>query len=54
MLLYAVGDFVTGTGQRIEGIGVIPDEEIPIDPARLAAGFDAETAAIAWIGGSTK
>ncbi len=54
VLLYAVGDFVTGTGQRIEGIGVIPDEEIPIDPARLAAGFDAETAAIAWIGGSTK
>jgi carboxyl-terminal processing protease len=49
VLLYAVGDFVTGAGQRIEGVGVLPDEDVPLDPLRLAAGFDAETAAMVWM-----
>lgn len=49
VLLYAVGDFVTSTGQRLEGAGVVPDVEVPLSPDRLAAGRDAEAAALDWI-----
>ncbi|MCC7044096.1 MAG: hypothetical protein IT183_09545 [Acidobacteria bacterium] len=49
VLLYAVGDFVTSTGQRLEGAGVAPDVEVPLTPEALAAGRDAEAAAIDWI-----
>jgi carboxyl-terminal processing protease len=48
VLLYAVGDFVTSTGQRLEGVGVVPDVEVPTDPQALAAGRDAEHAALDW------
>ena len=50
-MLYAVGDFVMSNGRRLEGIGVVPDVEVPLDPVGLSAGFDAETAAAAWIAG---
>ena len=50
VLEYAIGDFVTASGDRIEGRGVIPDE--PVEPSRdaLAAGGDpALAAALAWV-----
>jgi carboxyl-terminal processing protease len=49
VLLYAIGDFVTSTGVRLEGRGVIPDEVVPLTPESLAAGHDAEDAARNWI-----
>jgi hypothetical protein len=50
VLMHAVGDFVTATGQSVEGDGVIPDEAVPIAPAALAAGRDPVLeAALAWI-----
>ena len=49
VLLYAVGDFVTSDGRRLEGVGVVPDEMVPLDPVALAAGQDAEWAALRWI-----
>jgi carboxyl-terminal processing protease len=49
VLLYAIGDFVTPTGQRLEGTGVVPDVEVPVTPEALAAGRDAEFEAIEWI-----
>lgn len=49
VLLYVVGDFVTSTGQRLEGTGVVPDVEVPLDPEALAAGHDALSAALDWI-----
>ncbi len=50
VLMYAIGDFVTSTGQRLEGVGVIPDEVIPLSIPALAAGRDeALEAALRWI-----
>lgn len=49
VLMYAVGDFVTSKGQQLEGVGVVPDETVEVTAAALAAGRDAEAAAIAWI-----
>jgi carboxyl-terminal processing protease len=49
VLVYAVGDFVTSAGRRLEGAGVEPDVEVPLDPARLAAGQDALAAALQWV-----
>jgi carboxyl-terminal processing protease len=50
VLMYAIGDFVTSTGQTLEGRGVVPDEGQPLDPAALAAGRDtALEAALRWI-----
>jgi carboxyl-terminal processing protease len=50
VLMYALGDFVTSTGRRLEGDGVIPDEVVPLSIAGLAAGRDATLdAALAWL-----
>jgi carboxyl-terminal processing protease len=50
VLLYAIGDFVTSTGRRLEGRGVVPDEAAPLVPAQIAAGRDpALDRALAWI-----
>jgi carboxyl-terminal processing protease len=49
VLMYAVGDFVTSTGRRLEGVGVVPDEIVPLVPADLAAGRDALSHAVRWI-----
>lgn len=50
VLMYVVGDFVTGTGRRLEGEGVIPDEKVTLDAAALAAGRDPDLeAALRWI-----
>jgi carboxyl-terminal processing protease len=50
VLIHAWGDFVTGTGVRIEGRGVIPDEPVEISREALLAGRDATLErALAWI-----
>jgi carboxyl-terminal processing protease len=50
VLMYVLGDFVTSTGRRLEGDGVIPDEVVPLSIAGLAAGRDATLdAALAWL-----
>jgi carboxyl-terminal processing protease len=50
VLMYAVGDFVTSTGRRLEGEGVVPDEVQPLSIEALAAGRDlALEAALRWI-----
>jgi carboxyl-terminal processing protease len=49
-LLHAMGDFETSTGVRLEGRGVIPDQEVPLARADLLAGRDAKLeAALDWI-----
>jgi carboxyl-terminal processing protease len=50
VLIHAWGDFVTGTGVRIEGRGVVPDEPVALSRAELLAGRDATLeGALAWI-----
>jgi C-terminal processing protease CtpA/Prc len=50
VLMYAVSDFVTSTGRRLEGEGVVPDEAQPLSIEALAAGRDlALEAALRWI-----
>lgn len=50
VLMYAVGDFVTSTGRRLEGEGVVPDEVQPLSIEALAADRDlALEAALRWI-----
>ena len=50
VLIHAYGDFVTADGTRLEGRGVIPDEELPLAREDLLAGRDrALQAALAWI-----
>jgi carboxyl-terminal processing protease len=50
VLMHAFGDFVTVSGVRLEGQGVVPDVEIPIARGALAAGRDpALEAALLWI-----
>jgi carboxyl-terminal processing protease len=50
VLIHAWGDFVTGTGVRIEGRGVVPDEPIALSRSELLAGRDATLdGALAWI-----
>lgn len=50
VFIHAWGDFVTGTGVRIEGRGVVPDEPVALTRAALLAGRDAPMeAALAWI-----
>ena len=51
VLMYAVGDFVTATGHRLEGEGVTPDEAQPFSIEALEAGRDLPIeAALRWIG----
>ena len=50
VLIHAWGDFVTGTGVRIEGRGVVPDENVELTRESLLAGHDAALEhALAWI-----
>jgi carboxyl-terminal processing protease len=50
VLIHAYGDFVTATGTRLEGRGVIPDEIVPLRREDLLEGKDrALEAALAWI-----
>lgn len=50
VLQYAIGDFTTATGDRIEGRGVIPDTVVTPTRAELVAGRDPVLdAALDWI-----
>ena len=50
VFIHAWGDFVTGTGVRLEGRGVIPDEAVPTTRDDLLGGHDRPLeAALAWI-----
>jgi carboxyl-terminal processing protease len=50
VLIHAFGDFVTSTGTRLEGRGVVPDEHVPLTRDALLDGRDpALDAALAWI-----
>jgi carboxyl-terminal processing protease len=50
VLQYAIGDFTTATGERIEGRGVIPDTEVvPTRQALLAGSDPVLDAALDWI-----
>jgi carboxyl-terminal processing protease len=50
LFIHAWGDFVTGTGVRLEGRGVVPDEPAPLVREDLLAGRDRPLeAALAWI-----
>jgi C-terminal processing protease CtpA/Prc len=50
VLEYAVGDFVTSNGHRVEGEGVIPDEVVTLTVDGLLAGRDVDLdAALVWI-----
>ncbi|MBI2949405.1 MAG: hypothetical protein HYY23_17330 [Verrucomicrobia bacterium] len=50
VLYHAFADFVTGSGVRLEGRGVIPDEKVPLTRKDLLAGRDAPLlAALKWI-----
>ena len=49
-LLHAIGDFITSTGESLEGDGVVPDEKVALDRAALLDGHDAVMDAAAhWI-----
>lgn len=48
-LLHAVADFTLPNGQRVEGRGVVPDEEVPVTRANLLCGRDEPLlAALRW------
>ena len=50
ILVHAFGDFVTATGDRLEGRGVIPDVEVAISREALASGRDATLdKALEWV-----
>jgi len=50
VLMYGIGDFVTSTGRRLEGAGVVPDEILPLSIPALPAGHDVPLdAAVRWI-----
>jgi carboxyl-terminal processing protease len=50
VFIHAYGDFVTGTGVRIEGRGVVPDEPVAFTRGALLAGRDESMeAALSWI-----
>jgi carboxyl-terminal processing protease len=55
VLIHAWGDFVTGTGVRIEGRGVVPDVPVALTRASLLSGRDATLdAALGWIDSAWK
>jgi carboxyl-terminal processing protease len=55
VLEYAIADFVTVSGERIEGRGVTPDERVERSRASIAAGEDAVLdAAVRWAAGGVQ
>jgi len=50
VLIHAWGDFVTGTGVRVEGRGVVPDDPVALTRSALLEGRDpALERALAWV-----
>ena len=55
VLEYAIADFVTVSGERIEGRGVVPDEPVARSRASVAADEDAVLdAAVRWAAGGVR
>ncbi len=53
-LMYAFAEYTNPAGQRIEGLGVVPDQIQAMDPASLKSGEDAAmSAAMDWIRSSS-
>lgn len=51
VLMHVIADFVAPNGMRIEGVGVNPDEVVPLRREEIRAGVDAPlAAALRWIG----
>ncbi|HKS07542.1 MAG TPA: S41 family peptidase [Gemmatimonadaceae bacterium] len=49
VMLHAIADHTDSKGRRIEGVGVVPDEIVPLKAAALRAGHDeAMEAALRW------
>jgi carboxyl-terminal processing protease len=49
VMLHAIADHTDSKGRRIEGVGVVPDEIVPLSAAALRAGHDeAMEAALKW------
>ena len=52
VLYHAIGEFITPRGERLEGIGVVPDQPVSVTRADLLAGRDPVLhAAMRWIAG---
>jgi carboxyl-terminal processing protease len=50
VLMHVVGDFVTSTGRRVEGQGVVPDEAVALTAGSFKGAHDPDLdAALAWI-----
>ena len=50
---YAIADYVSTGGERLEGVGVIPNTEVKLKRKELLEGKDAVIeAAVHWIEGS--
>ena len=50
VLIHAYADFVTADGTRLEGRGVVPDVEVPLNREDLLAGKDAAMdRALQWV-----
>ena len=55
VMLHAIADHTDSKGRRIEGVGVIPDELVPLSAAALRAGHDeAMEAAFRWAAQQTR
>ena len=49
VLMYAIGDFTTGDGRSLEGVGVVPNEPVPLSIRALSEGRDdVLEAALRW------
>ncbi|HKP29422.1 MAG TPA: S41 family peptidase [Gemmatimonadales bacterium] len=52
VLYHAIGEFITPSGEHLEGLGVVPDEPVPLTRSDLLAGRDPVlNAAMRWIAG---
>jgi carboxyl-terminal processing protease len=55
VLMHVVADLTDSKGRRVEGVGVIPDEPVPLRAESLAAGRDdALDAALRWAASQTR
>jgi len=55
VFVHAIADFTAPDGQRIEGVGITPDERVPLTRRDVTDGRDAPLlAAERWIGSATK
>ena len=54
LMQYAIAGYHSRSGKRLEGVGVMPDEVIPVDPGKIREeGDPILKAALRWFDGST-